>query len=390
MDFDIQKMAQDISSEAVSLRRELHRRAELSFCEYRTAAFVKTYLEKLELDIKTGVAGTGVLAFLNAGKPKTLLIRADMDALPVEELHTYDYKSEQPGVMHACGHDAHMAVALCCAKILTQAKDRLEENILFVFQPGEETEGGAEPMIQSGVLETFHVAEAVGLHVMNDVETGKILLKDGPLMAAPDDFDLYIHGRGGHGAYPHKCIDPIALSARVISGFDMVGARFVSPFAQKVISVCAVNGGSFYNVIPDTVHMRGTVRAYDETVRRELPELMEKTISGICSVAGAKYDFQYNFRYPPLINDAEACRRMEKALTDVLGKDCIEYGKEPSMAGDDFAYFAKAVPSVYLFLGSGNQKRGLTEPLHSSKFDIDENCLKTGIAAITAYALNGR
>ena len=390
MDIPIKQLSEEIGAEAVELRRRLHKMAELSFCEYKTAEFVKDYLEKLGLLVKTGIAGTGVAGFLDAGKQNTLLMRADMDALPIDEPHEFDYKSQTKGVMHACGHDAHMAVALCSAKILTKLKDALSANILFVFQPGEETEGGAEPMIKTGILEEFHVTHAVGLHVMNDVETGKILLKKGPLMASPDDFDLYIHGRGGHGAYPHECIDPISLSARIIADFDMIGSKFVSPFAQKVISVCSINGGTFYNIIPDTVHMRGTVRSYDENIRRKIPEMMEKAVAGICRTYGANYDFQFNFRYPPLINDDKAVDRMEQAVTRILGKESVVFGKEPSMAGDDFAYFAKAVPSVYFYLGSGNKKRGITMPLHSAQFDIDENCLKTGVAAMVSFAVSTR
>ncbi len=390
MDFSIKQLSEEISGEAVELRRRLHKTAELSFCEYKTAAFVKTYLENLGLTVKTGIAGTGVAGFLDAGKQNTLLMRADMDALPIDEPHEFDYKSETAGVMHACGHDAHMAAALCSAKILTKLKDALSVNILFVFQPGEETEGGAEPMIKAGILEEFNVTGAVGLHVMNDVETGKILLKKGALMASPDDFDLYIHGKGGHGAYPHESVDPISLSARIIADFDMIGSRFISPFAQKVISVCAINGGTFYNIIPDTVHLRGTVRSYDEEVRRKIPELMEKAVEGICKTYGANYDFQFNYRYPPLINNDAAVDRMEQAVTRVLGKECVVFGREPSMAGDDFSYFAKTVPSVYFYLGSGNKKRGITMPLHSSNFDIDEACLKTGIAALVSYAVSMR
>lgn len=384
----IRPLAESLSAEAVELRRELHKRAELSFCEYNTAALIQNYLKTLGLNVRTQIAGTGVIGFLDVGQPNTLLVRADMDALPIAEPHDVSYKSQTPGVMHACGHDAHMAVVLCTAKLLVQMKDSLRANVLFVFQPGEETEGGAEPMIKTGMLEEFRVTGAVGLHVMNDVKVGTILLKKGPMMASPDDFDLYIKGRGGHGAYPHTCIDPIALSARIISAFDMVASRFLSPFAQKVISVCSINSGTFYNIIPDTVHMRGTVRAYDEGVRRQIPDMMEKAVKGICDIAGASYDFQYNFRYPPLWNDSGAVDRMERAATEVLGKECVVFGSEPSMAGDDFSYFAQAVPSVYFYLGSGNEKRGLTEPLHSERFDVDEDCLKTGIAAMAAYAVS--
>ena len=388
MNTQIRHMAESLQEEAVAIRRRLHRCAELSYCESQTAAFVAEYLKEIGMSVETGIAKTGVTAFLDAGKTETILIRADMDALPMEELLDTDYRSENKGVMHACGHDAHMAVALCTAKLLSQFKTSLPANVLFVFQPAEESSGGAEPMIQTGILEKYHVTSAVGLHVMNDVAVGKIFLKKGPLMAAPDDFDLTILGRGGHGAYPHKCVDPISISARVISALDTLNARTLSPFAQRVISVCMVQGGTTYNVIPDTVCLKGTVRTYDETLRQEIPKQMEALIDGICAPFGASYDFRYHFRYPPLINDAAMVEHMEQAAGAVLGKDSIIIGTEPSMAGEDFAYFAKAVPSVYFYLGSGNEKSGITMPLHSQNFEIDEDCLKVGIAAMASYVVN--
>lgn len=388
MQLKINKLAEEMTDEAIKIRRELHKRAELSFHEHKTAEFVTDYLRKIGLKVKTGVAGTGVLGYLDAGKDNTVLMRADMDALPVEEMHDYEYKSENKGVMHACGHDVHMAVVLCCAKLLNSIRYELSSNVLFLFQPGEETEGGAELMINAGILEEYNITEAIGIHVMNSVEVGKILLKKGPVMASPDDFDLFIYGKGGHGAYPHECIDPIALSAKIISDFDMIGARFISPFAQKVISVCSINGGTANNVIPDTVHMSGTVRSYDEKIRKLLPEMMRKAIAYTCDAFGAKYDFEYNFRYPPLINDDSAVDKMYNAALNVLSEDCIIIGNEPSMAGDDFAYFAKKVPSVYFYLGSGNEKRGITQPLHSKNFDIDEGCLSVGISVMASYVVS--
>ena len=385
----IKQMAEALQQEAVAIRRKLHCSAELSYCEYKTAAFVAEYLKNLGLFVETGIAKTGVVAFLDAGKQETVLMRADMDALPMNEGGDMDYKSENPGAMHACGHDAHMAVVLCTAKLLCQIKTALSANVLFVFQPAEETDGGAEPMIKAGILEKYHVASALGLHVMNDVPVGKILLKKGPLMASPDDFDLTICGRGGHGAYPHKCIDPISLSAKVITAFESLCSRTISPFAQKVISVCMVQGGTTYNIIPDRVTLRGTVRTYDEAIRKDIPKQMEAILDGICKPFGATFDFQFNFRYPPLINNDKAIDHMEQAVGRVLGKDSIIFGTEPSMAGDDFAYFAKAVPSVYFYLGSGNEKRGITMPLHSSDFQIDEDCLTVGIAAMASYVVSG-
>lgn len=384
----IKQKAEQMHDEVIHLRRELHKRAELSFCEYKTAAFVTEYLEKLGLSCRTGIAGTGVLAYLDAGREHTLLLRADMDALPIYESDLCPYKSETEGVMHACGHDAHMAVLLAAAKCLVELKENLKANILFVFQPGEETEGGAEPMIKTGMLEEFHVTCAAGLHVMNHVEAGMVSLRKGPLMASPDDFDLEIIGKGGHGAYPHKCIDPIVLSAQVVSALKECSGRLLSSLAPTVISVCGINGGTAYNIIPDSVHLRGTVRTFDDKLRQALPSLMEKEIKGICDAAGAKYAFQYNFRYPPLINDDAMVDALAVSASALLGETNVVCEKEPSMAGDDFAYFAKEVPAVYFYLGSGNKESGITMPLHSTDFEIDENCLKVGVEALVSLALS--
>ncbi len=384
----ILETAHNVQHEVVSLRRELHKRAELSFMEYKTSAFVAEYLENLGLIVRKNVAGTGVTAYLDAGKKHTLLLRADMDALPVTERKATEYCSETEGVMHACGHDAHMAVLLAAAKCMSAHKEDLKANILFVFQPGEETDGGAEPMIQTGMLEEFHVTCAAGLHVMNDVEAGKIQIKAGELMAAPDDFELTVYGKGGHGAYPHECIDPIALSARIISDFDMIASRFTTPLSPKVISTCVIKSGNMYNVIPDSAYMSGTVRTFDDVLRKQIPEMMEKAVKGICDIAGATYDFQFHFRYPPLINEERMTNALEDAVSKELGEACIVKGGTPSMGGDDFSYFGKYVPSVYFFLGSGNKKSGITMPLHSTDFQIDERCLETGVAAYLALATN--
>lgn len=380
----IKKLASDIFNEAVSVRRELHKIPELSFCEYKTAAFVSEYLESLGLSCRKEVAGTGVVAFLDAGKKNTLLLRADMDALPIEEQEN-EFSSTHSGVMHACGHDAHMAALLATAKCMANAKEHLKANILFVFQPGEETDGGALPMIETGILDEFHVTCAAGLHVMNDIEAGKIRVKEGALMAAPDDFDLEIKGKGGHGAYPEKCVDPIAVAAKIILEF-----RALSEKQEKtnVISTCAVCAGNTYNVFPDTATLKGTVRMFDDAIRKALPKQMEEIISMACAEAGATYRFQYNFRYPPLVNDEKMAEALAIAAEKVLGEENVIRGGEPSMAGEDFAYFAKRVPSVFFHLGTGSKKSGIEMPLHSSDFKIDESALKVAVETYLSLAFN--
>lgn len=385
---NIMQIAESVREEVVFLRRELHKIAELSFEEYKTAAFVADYLEKLGLPCRTGVAKTGVVAYLDAGKKHTLLLRADMDALPVKESDDVLYKSQTEGVMHACGHDAHMAVALATAKCMVSRKDLLKANVLFVFQPGEETEGGAEPMLATGILEEFGVTCATGLHVMNDVEVGKVRIKSGALMAAPDDFDLTIKGKGGHGAYPSECISPILLAANIICAFDEIGRGLASAQVPAVLSTCMVQGGDANNIIPDTVYVSGTVRTFDSALRKQIPQEMEKAVKNICDAAGADYDFQFHFRYPPLINHDTMADVLATSAAQALGEDNVIVGGEPSMAGEDFAYFSQKVPSVFFYLGSGNKKSGIDMPLHSSDFKIDEGCLVTGVATYLSLAFN--
>ncbi len=384
----IKQMTENINEEVVFLRRELHKRAELSFCEHKTAAFIEGYLKDLGLFCRTGIAGTGIVAFLDAGKEHTLLLRADMDALPIQETGDCAYKSETDGVMHACGHDAHMAVLLAAAKCLVNLKNELNTNILFVFQPGEETDGGALPMIETGILEEFRVTCAAGLHVMNHIEAGKISVKSGPLMASPDDFDLKLIGKGGHGAYPEKCINPILLSAKVVEAFHAKSETLSASNVLAVISVCGIEGGNAYNVIPDFVDLKGTVRVFDEALRREIPVWMEQEVKKICDKEGASYQLKYNFRYPPLINDEKMVNVLAKAAKGVLGEENVVLEKALSMAGEDFAYFAKKVPSVFFYLGSGNNESGINMPLHSTDFKIDERCLKVGVLSLLSLALS--
>lgn len=367
----------------IFLRRELHKLAELSNEEYKTAEFVEEYLHSLGLETKRSFV-TGVVSYLDAGKDKTILLRADMDALPVTELHDVEYKSQTDGVMHACGHDAHMAMLLCAAKVFVENRDKLNVNILFVFQPAEETDGGAEPMIREGILEGTNVVEAVGFHVSNDVSAGKIMIKPGALMSSPDDFAIKIIGRGGHGSTPEKCLDPIPAAASIIPCLNAITHSTIVEGERQVVQVCMFNAGTSYNVIPDFVEIKGTTRSFVDGVRLQLPKLMESIVKEACDKAGLTYEFQFNFSYPPLINDKNVADKMKKTIEENMG-DIVTTWENPSMAGEDFAYFAKEVPANFSFLGTGNEKKGITAPLHNSQFDIDEDGLIIGVGAYISY-----
>lgn len=381
----IKSIMEKEKQEVIRLRRELHKRAELSYNEYKTAEFIENYLQNLGLEIKR-VYNTGVVALLDAGKENAVLLRADMDALPVTEPHDFDYKSETEGVMHACGHDAHMAVLLCAAKVFCEYRDKLNINLLFVFQPAEETDGGAAPMIKEGIIKEYNVIEASGLHVMNDVEVGTVMIKSGALMAAPDDFEIKIHGRGGHGSAPEKCKDPIPTAGGIVAELNAITQKEIVAGENQVVQVCMFHAGTSYNIIPDTVEIRGTARSFDETVRNKIPKLMEEIVKKTCDNAGLTYEFKFNFRYPPLINDATVAAKIQSAVEKYMGNIVVNW-ENPLMAGDDFAYFAKEVPSNYFYLGTGNEKKSITMPLHNTYFDIDEDGLILGVGVYLAYIL---
>ncbi len=379
----IKSVMEKEKQEVIRLRRELHKRAELSCEEYKTAEFVEEYLHGLGLATKRSF-DTGIVSYLDAGKKKTVLLRADMDALPIKENGDCEYKSETEGVMHACGHDAHMAVLLCAAKVFVENCDKLNVNILFVFQPAEETDGGAEPMLSEGILDGLNVVEATGLHVMNDVPVGKIMIKAGALMAAPDDFVIKIIGRGGHGSAPEKCVDPIPAAGKMIAGLNAITNETIVEGERQVVQVCMFHTGTSYNIIPDTVEIHGTARSFDETVRNKIPELMEEIIKKTCEGTELKYEFKFNFQYPPVVNSADVAAKMQKAVEEYMGDIVINW-TEPIMAGDDFSYFAKAVPANYFYLGTGNEKKGITMPLHNTYFDIDEDGLIVGVGTYISY-----
>jgi len=372
--------------EVINLRRELHKRAEVSFEEFKTAEFVENYLKENEMSPKR-IIDTGVLAFLDAGKEETILLRADMDALPIDEIDDSHFKSENEGVMHACGHDAHMAVLLCTAKILNEHKDKLNVNVLVLFQPGEETDGGAEPILNEGIIEKYNIKEALGLHVMNDVPAGRLMIKAGALMASPDDFEIKICGRGGHGSEPEKCIDPISVAATIIPELNSLTEKEIAKGEKQVIQVCTISGGTSCNVIPDAVEISGTARSFNEDIRKKIPALMEEIIKNECDKAGAKYEFKFNFRYPPLLNDENVAKKMQKVIEENIGDVVINW-ESPIMAGDDFAYFGNKVPSNYFYLGTGNEEKGITMPLHSAHFKIDEDALILGVLAYVSYVLS--
>lgn len=359
----------------VRTRRALHRIPEPAFHEKKTSIFISKYLRRLGLEIETGIAETGVVGLLELGKRgKTMMIRADMDALQIQEETGLPFASTHAGIMHGCGHDANMAIALGTATILSRMKEELKGTIKFVFQPAEEGPGGAKPMIEAGVLENPKVDFAFGCHLHASVK-GSIGVKSGQVLAANDHFSLRVLGKGGHGAMPHLCIDPIDVGVQVVNALQRISSRQTNPLSPVVLTVGRFEAGTSYNVIPEQVEIEGTTRMFDRDIWNSMKERMERIIKGVCDGMGAGYEFTYSRGYPPTINDVALAEIVGRCAAVVVGRENV-FEPEPIMAGDDMAFFLERVPGFFFFLGVGRKD---SAPLHNSRFDFDEEVLGTGV-----------
>ena len=364
---------------AVRLRRDIHRHPETGFREVRTAALIAKTLRRLGYDVRTKVARTGVIGVLKGRRSgRTLMIRADMDALPVLEATRLPFASANRGVMHACGHDAHVAIALAAAALLARERDRLMGQVKFVFQPAEEGPGGAKPMIEQGALERPRVDAAVGLHLWNDLPVGQMGIRSGALLAASDFFEVDILGRGGHGAAPHQTVDPVLMAARAVEALQSIRSRYVDPLKPAVISVCRIAGGTANNSIPDSVRIAGTVRSFDPALRKQLPKLIEQVLRGVVGTAGGRFDLKYHFMYPPTINHPDWAKRLTAVATPLIGEKNIRPDVQ-TLGGEDMSFFLQEVPGCFFFLGSADPKVGRGRPHHSGGFDPDERSIPLGI-----------
>lgn len=364
----------------ISWRRWFHMHPETSGNESKTAAYLADELSNMGLVVKENIFGYGLTAQLDGKEPgKCIALRADMDALPVMEESNLPYKSLHDGVMHACGHDAHMAILLGTAAELI--KDPPPGKVKFIFQPSEEKQpGGAKYLIEAGVLNNPKVDAILGLHVSPSYPVGTIALKEGELMAISDNFELTIQGRGGHGAAPHLTVDPIMVTAQVIQGLQHIISRKVNPAEPAVISVGTIHGGTTQNIIPDEVTITGTVRSINQTVREKIVQAMNETLNGFIKAYGAKYQLNYIYGYPPVVNHPEITRMIMNVVRDRLDLN-LEIMDKPLMIGEDFSYYGINVPAAYFFLGCGSKEKNL--PLHHSSFDIEEACLPIGVEIMT-------
>ena len=370
-----------------NLRRDFHSHPELGFQEFRTAGVVARELNALGLEVNSGVGKTGVVALLEGAKPgPVIMIRCDMDALPILEQTGAEYASQNPGVMHACGHDAHTAIGLTVARLLTARRETLSGSVKFIFQPAEEGLGGAEAMIADGALENPHPEMALGLHVWNDRPLGWAGIVPGAFMAAAEIFRLRIKGKGGHGAVPHLAVDPVLASAQIITALQSIASRNVSPLETAVVSVTAIRGGETFNVIPPEVEMQGTIRTFSPAVRELVLERFRTIIYQVASAMGCQAELDLQFLTSAVVNDEKITARVQKTVAQLMPDLQIDT-HYATMGSEDMSSFMNQIPGCFFFVGSANAERGLNAAHHHPKFDIDEEVLPRAAAMMAAAAL---
>jgi amidohydrolase len=377
----------DVADEVVATRRDLHAHPELGFEEHRTAALVADRLRALGFEVHTGIGGTGVVGVVHGARAgKTIMLRADMDGLPIDEENDVPYRSRTPVHMHACGHDGHVAMLLGAARIVMGRRDELAGTVCFLFQPAEEGKGGAKAMVEDGVLERFGIERAYGLHLASAHPAGQVGFHEGAFYASSDSIEITIEGKGGHGASPHLSIDPVYVAAQFVVAVQQVVSRNIDPIEPAVVTIGAINGGTTHNVIPSRVRLLGTVRAFDTGVRAKMAERIERVLRGICESSGATYDFAYVWRYPVTSNDVEQTRYARALAQRVAGEERV--ADVPRLMGaEDFSFFAERVPACFFTVGS-NGGPDSSWPHHHARFDIDESALQTGVRMMTALALD--
>jgi len=387
---DLFKVVDNMKEEIISLRRDFHMHPEIGFDLDRTSSKVSELLNEWGLEVQTQIGRAGVVGVLR-GKVKsgrTVALRADMDALPILEQNNNTYKSLYEGKMHACGHDGHTAMLLGAARVLSNVKDQINGNIKFIFQPAEEgpAPGGAKPMIEDGVLDG--VDAIFGLHLTTVYPIGIAGVKEGSFMASTDLFEIKLTGKGGHAAIPHESVDAIALAAKFINDIQFMVSREIDPLEPLVVSIGTIDGGYASNVIADNVTMSGTIRTQSNEIRKYVIKKMDQILHHITEISGGNYNLNIIPGLPPLINDKESMRFIEKASKEVLGEKNVIILDKPSMGGEDFAYYLEKVPGAFIWLGARNEAKGKLNLMHHPKFDFDEDALILGAKLHIQYALD--
>ncbi len=377
-----------LHNELIALRRDFHKHPEPGYEEVRTAGKVAEYLASCEgFAVRTGVAKTGVVADIHGPNPggPWVMLRADMDALRVhEENSDIDYASQNPGVMHACGHDAHTAILLGVARYLSPRRAALPGGVRLVFQPAEEGPGGAEPMIREGVLENPVPVAALGLHVWSKLPTGHVALTEGPVMAATDELRITMRGKGGHGAVPQETIDPIVAAAHFVVALQTIVSRNVDPLDSAVLSIGKIRGGSIMNAIAEEVVLDGTQRSYLPETRDLLMRRLGELSQGIDQTFGTQTRVEVLDRYPATVNDPAVTRELQGIVTDLIGPGCLKSDLR-LMGGEDMSFYLQQIPGAFLFLGAGDSSRGFDRPHHNPRFNVDEDALPIGVELFVRF-----
>jgi amidohydrolase len=384
---DIDELVPDL----IAMRRDLHEHPELAFEEVRTSGIVSKRLRTMGLEVQTGIAKTGVVGLLRGGasKPgaKTIAIRADMDALPIQEMNDIKYRSTNDGKMHACGHDGHTSILLAVADLLNKRREELNGNVKFVFQPAEERIGGAEPMIKEGAMQD--VDGVIGLHLISDYPFGRVGVRSGPVFASADRFILTVKGKGGHAAMPETTVDPIVISAYIVTSLQTLISRETSPFSPAVITIGTIHAGTAFNIIPESAEMHGTMRAFNVEHRSKLIRRISEIAQGIATAMGGSCEVEVIDGCPPCVNDAKMTEIVRDAAIVTVGEKEVETGEDVMTSGsDDMACFLEAVPGCYFIVGAKNAEKGANYPHHHPRFNIDEDALPIGVEVLTRAAMD--
>ncbi len=371
----------------VMTRRDLHQNPELSLKEKRTGMTTADALEKLGLKVRRNLWGEGFIADLDVpGAKGRIALRADMDALPIQELNQVDYCSRVPGVAHMCGHDTHMTMGLGAARLLVEHRSQLKKNVRFIYQPSEETPpGGAKGLIAAGCLEG--VDEVYGVHNQPLLEVGKVATCTGPMTAAADTIRMRLTGRGGHASRPHESLDPIPAACALVTQLQSLVSRRVSPSAQAVVSITRFSAGTTHNIIPDHADLLGTVRTFDAAIRDQLDREIGQMTAGVAAAHGLQHEYEFERGYDSIVNHASGAQALCKAAIEVVGEANVDAKYPAQTWGEDFAYFLQHRPGAFFVVGSGNKAKGIIEPVHSARFNVDESCLVIGSAILAKLAM---
>lgn len=379
--------ARQIAPHVVADRRAIHRNPELAYQERETAALVASRLTELGIPYREGVGGTGVVGLIEGGHPgRTVLLRADMDCLPIQEENDLEFKSQNPGRMHACGHDSHTAILLGASRLLAGRRAELSGNVKLMFQPAEEGGAGAVAMIDDGVLENPCVDGAFMLHVNHLAHTGNVATAPGPVLAGADSFRITVEGQGGHASRPQFSIDPIVVAAQIVTALQTLVSREVAPYETAVLTIGSLHAGTAHNIIPDRAVLQGTIRAYDDKLMERLERRLTETVEGVARAMRATAHIEFELRYPPTVNDAAMAELAAGALRRVLGAEHVR-DADPNFAAEDFSFVLQRVPGAALMLGVRHPSWTEPKPVHTPRFQLDEDAIPIGVASMTAVAL---